>query len=60
MGVIGINVPTEKLGALGKPKDLTWRPTPKDKGDGLIGAVEVMHQLHCLVSNRPFFFLSFQ
>ncbi|KAB8230026.1 hypothetical protein ETB97_006248 [Aspergillus alliaceus] len=44
----GINIPHDKLPLLGKSPDVTWMRTPKDKGDGYVGFLEVFHQLHCL------------
>lgn len=44
----GINIPQEKLPLLNKSSAVNWLRTPKDKGDGYVGYLEVFHQLHCL------------
>ncbi|KAL2277824.1 hypothetical protein FJTKL_15115 [Diaporthe vaccinii] len=43
-----VNIPVDKLGALNKSKDDDWQRTKPESGGGVIGSLEVFHQIHCL------------
>ncbi|KAK6811552.1 hypothetical protein RU639_012697 [Aspergillus parasiticus] len=43
-----INIPETKLPLLNRSSTVSWLRTPKKRGDGYVGYLEVFHQLHCL------------
>ncbi|RAK97889.1 oxidase ustYa family protein, partial [Aspergillus ibericus CBS 121593] len=43
-----INIPLEKLSALNKSTTSNWQRAKPEKGGGVIGSLEVFHQIHCL------------
>ncbi|KAJ6437210.1 FluG domain-containing protein [Purpureocillium lavendulum] len=49
-----VNIPLHKLKALNKSGDADWQRTKMDKGGGVIGSLEVFHQIHCLDMIRQY------
>lgn len=49
-----VNVPEEKLESLNYSSDANYMRTPAKYGGGIEAAVEVFHQMHCLVSSGDF------
>lgn len=47
-----VNVPEEKLKSLNYSRDVDYMRTPANYGGGIEAAVEVFHQMHCLVSTN--------
>ncbi|GJN83108.1 hypothetical protein PLIIFM63780_006656 [Purpureocillium lilacinum] len=43
-----VNIPLDKLSALNKSSDAGWQRAKMDRGGGVVGSLEVFHQLHCL------------
>ncbi|KAK4455388.1 hypothetical protein QBC34DRAFT_374227 [Podospora aff. communis PSN243] len=43
-----MNIPFEKLKELNKSTEVDWQRTKPESGHGVIGNLEVFHQLHCL------------
>lgn len=43
-----VNIPVDKLSVLNKSKDDDWQRTKPESGGGVIGSLEVFHQIHCL------------
>lgn len=49
-----MNIPEEKLASLNYSSDADYMRTPAKFGGGIEAAVEVFHQMHCLVSSGDF------
>ncbi|KAL6690465.1 hypothetical protein J3F84DRAFT_353365 [Trichoderma pleuroticola] len=43
-----VNIPLDKLDALNKSNEVDWKRAKPEAGGGVIGNLEIFHQIHCL------------